>query len=448
MKILHYSLGLPPSRSGGLVRYAIDLMEDQARVKGTTIFHLYPGSIDPLNKRTRITKTKKVVSNATHFQIINSLPLPLFRGIKHPEDFMLSGPYEEYFNFLKDVNPDIIHVHTLMGVHKEFFESAKNLGIKTVYTTHDYFGICPTINLYKDSLKKNCGNFEQGAGCVKCNTNAMSTSSLFLTQTPLYPLLRNLKKWIKKNAVNHDIPINLDKKDINREEADKYFQLREFYFDIFNKIDVFHFNSSISEGVFRRYLPNINGKVLNITHNGIKDVNYSLHNVSSKIRLGYLGPMKEYKGFNLVLDAVKLLPFDKYDLHLYGDEGDFELPKNVFLHGKYSHKELDSVFSNIDVLIVPSIWYETFGFIVLEALNHGIPTIVSDTVGSKDLVKEDYGWVYNSNRLSDLVELVNSIDQNAVNLKKCNIKNNFKAITIKNHSENIILSLYKENDLN
>jgi len=41
-----------------------------------------------------------------------------------------------------------------------------------------------------------------------------------------------------------------------------------------------------------------------------------------------------------------------------------------------------------DVLVVPSEWEETFGFTVLEALSYGIPVIVSNKVGAKDLIIE------------------------------------------------------------
>lgn len=48
MRILHYTLGLPPFRSGGLTRYASDLMEEQT--KHNEVFHLYPGKVDFLIK--------------------------------------------------------------------------------------------------------------------------------------------------------------------------------------------------------------------------------------------------------------------------------------------------------------------------------------------------------------------------------------------------------------
>ena len=40
MKILHYSLGLPPFRSGGLTKYSMDLINQQAKL-GADISLLY-----------------------------------------------------------------------------------------------------------------------------------------------------------------------------------------------------------------------------------------------------------------------------------------------------------------------------------------------------------------------------------------------------------------------
>ena len=69
-------------RSGGLTKYAIEVMEEQS--KSHEIYHLYPGNIDLLNRRVRIKKKKFLKYNSIrHYEIVNSLPLPLFNGIKN-----------------------------------------------------------------------------------------------------------------------------------------------------------------------------------------------------------------------------------------------------------------------------------------------------------------------------------------------------------------------------
>ena len=49
MRILHYSLGLPPYRSGGLTKYCTDLMVEQAK-SNDEIFLLFPGRMNFIKK--------------------------------------------------------------------------------------------------------------------------------------------------------------------------------------------------------------------------------------------------------------------------------------------------------------------------------------------------------------------------------------------------------------
>ena len=50
----------------------------------------------------------------------------------------------------------------------------------------------------------------------------------------------------------------------------------------------------------------------------------------------------------------------------------------VKIKGTYDYSELEELFKNTDVFIVPSIWYETFGYIALEAFSYGVPVIITD----------------------------------------------------------------------
>ena len=61
---------------------------------------------------------------------------------------------------------------------------------------------------------------------------------------------------------------------------------------------------------------------------------------------------------------------------------------------------------NIDILILPSVWYETFGFTVQEALSYGVPVMVSENVGAKDII-ENYktGVIFEANE-EDLKEKI------------------------------------------
>jgi len=70
-----------------------------------------------------------------------------------------------------------------------------------------------------------------------------------------------------------------------------------------------------------------------------------------------------------------------------------ELSPYIKPHGRYTYKDLNKIFDETDVLIAPSIWYETFGYTVLEALSYGVPVIVSGNVGAKDIIPNGGGIV-------------------------------------------------------
>ena len=101
MKILHYTLGFPPSRSGGLVEYSLSLMQEQSK-SGDNVFCLYPGRINFFNNSTKIRRDKNK-DNITTFELVNSLPLAIFNGIKTPEDFYEKCYEKIYFDFLDNI---------------------------------------------------------------------------------------------------------------------------------------------------------------------------------------------------------------------------------------------------------------------------------------------------------------------------------------------------------
>ena len=159
---------------------------------------------------------------------------------------------------------------------------------------------------------------------------------------------------------------------------------------MFKYIDKIFFNSELTKSIYQKYI-DIDGIVIPITHNGIKD-NRKIknYNQTDTLKLTYLGPYKEYKGFYFLCDVMKKLENKGHNqivLNTYGDTNpSLETSKNMIINGKYTYSDLDMIFENTDVLIVPSIWNETFGFITLEALSYGVPVLVTNKVGSKDLV--------------------------------------------------------------
>ena len=76
----------------------------------------------------------------------------------------------------------------------------------------------------------------------------------------------------------------------------------------------------------------------------------------------------------------------------------------------FAHSELDKIMSEADVVVAPSIWYETFGFTVLEALSYGVPVIVSNHVGAKDIIGNN-GIVVQAGNVNELVNAIKTVGE-------------------------------------
>ena len=456
MKILHISLGLPPYRTGGLTKYSVDLMHSQGQEH--QVFLLYPGKFT-FSKKTAIKKNKPYGSISV-YELVNPLPIPLLNGINQPEHFMKEIDHKVYEEFLIELKPEIIHVHTLMGIHKEFFETAKKLDIKIVFTTHDYFGLCPKVNLM-DSKGNVCNDFDDGKSCIECNVNALSLPMVhvmqsypyrYLKDSSIVKSLRKIKKnQTKNNTIGTSVEREIEEVDVNL--ATHYIELRDYYLTIFRLIDYFHFNSSIAKEQFEKYLE-VNGKIVSISHQDISDYR-QVRNVKQRgnevVRLGYLGPIDTYKGFYSLkdqLDSLKEKGYTNWHLGVYGDfvnDPDTYNPKYYTFYGRYTYSQLKDIFNEVDLLIIPSIWKETFGFIGLEAQSYGVPIMVSEYVGFKDLVQDgETGFIYKVNKhdfidkLSMILDDTSLLDYVNGNLLKLDFPH-----LMKQHTKEII-NLYQE----
>ena len=417
MKILHYFLGFPPYRSGGLTVFCVNLMETQVRL-GHTVMGMWPGKMNLLGKRPSIKKVK-AHEQIQSYELINPLPVSLDEGIIDVKRFTYPCDRNIYINFLKSVKPDLIHIHTLMGLHKEFVDAAEQLHIKTVLTTHDYFGICPIVTLFRDNHC--CVNDFGCSACANCCKNALSIKKIILMQSPLYRTLKEFF-WVKRLRAKHRSAFYEEKDEeqpvhskLSGNRTRDYQKLRQYYIRMLEKVDVIHFNSTVARDVYQRYLTPRKSYVISISNKEIRDQRNTKTISSDKIRLTYLSPIRANKGYYIIrkaLDDLWNAGRRDFQLTVYGNVHD--VPAYMRVAGEqYERSELKHIMENTDVLLAPSIWYETFGFTVLEALSFGVPVIVSDRVGAKDIVGKG-GIVIASDSVSALEDSISSLSKKSI----------------------------------
>ena len=76
--------------------------------------------------------------------------------------------------------------------------------------------------------------------------------------------------------------------------------------------------------------------------------------------------------------------------------------------GFQNQRELSPYYHAADLLVLPSLWSETWGLVVNEALQHGVPCVVSDRVGcAPDLIVPDVtGFVSESGSIESLAAAI------------------------------------------
>lgn len=132
-------------------------------------------------------------------------------------------------------------------------------------------------------------------------------------------------------------------------------------------------------------------------------------------RFAFLGQLSKYKGVDLAVRAMGLLAKEqdgngtakgarraaKPNPHLYLHGANLDVQRhefqrelkdlldgstNVTLVGKYDAKELPEIMSEIDWVVVPSIWWENSPLVIQEAFMYGRPVICSDIGGMAEKV--------------------------------------------------------------
>ncbi len=195
MNILHYTLGLPPARSGGLTKYATDLMIMQSERHNVTL--LYPGGYNPFIHSGKLIR-KSSYGKILVYAIQNPVIVPLLYGISNPDKISDNHKHisrERLEHFFQEVHPDILHLHTMMGLPTEFLLFLKEKEVKVVYTSHDYFGLCPKVNFINQKGRLCPGAL--GERCTICNATAPSPLFLRIRNSQWLLSLKN-NRWLRK----------------------------------------------------------------------------------------------------------------------------------------------------------------------------------------------------------------------------------------------------------
>ena len=131
---------------------------------------------------------------------------------------------------------------------------------------------------------------------------------------------------------------------------------------------------------------------------------------NGEVRLLYVGRVSREKNLDLLAEAYRRLRDEGLSIQLvvvghgpYSDAFSESLPEACFT-GYLTGNDLAAAYASADIFVFPSTT-DTFGNVIIEAQASGVPVVVSDLGGPKELVRNnENGLITKSHDVDDLTE--------------------------------------------
>ena len=406
MKICHIATGFPLSFQGGITNYVRSLADYQ-QSKGHDVWVLGGNDEATYKYNVKYYKSTKIVP-------MKLRPLVDKEGLSQIEEFLSKEQF------------DILHIHMTLDIDWDLYEILKKY--KYVVSLHDYFFLCPRIQMLKHDNSL-CTSYNE-AKCSKC-------ISWFNTKRIFNGLEYKISHDLKFSKFRlPEIPQTMTKERYNRFK--QLLENAKVLLPVSKRVEEIFRDSGIS-GDYRVM------HIGNITADTFKD-EFQFDENKECIDLSMLGSMSYLKGGELLIKLAQNINRDKIKIHFYGRSGSYaERFKEVgiFDHGPYKQDELASILNDIDIGMVLSVWEDNGPQVVMEFLNNHIPVIGTRMGGIPDFVNDSNGFLFNpysDSEFKELIQKVNNITRKDIYEMKKNIR---PTMTTKEHSESV-LELYSE----
>ncbi len=360
LKVIH---GYPPYYMAGSEIYTANLCNELSKKINVLIF-------------TRIEDEYK-----KPYEINESFEngIKIIRVNKPGRDYTFRSKYidEEMAKIFEKIllnnKTDIVHIGHLSHLTTLIVKIIKKYNIPIIFTLHDYWMMCIRGQLIKDDLTLCSGPNKEN--CAKCN----------------------MKYFNSKQQAKEEI-----------EDYLKVFQ------GLTNKIDLFIAPSKFLREIYVKYgIPG--DKIIYMDYGFDKTLFDNIKKESSKkMQFGFVGRIIPVKGIATLIEAFNQIDHNKALLNIYGNySNSYQYLKKqcknsaIIFHGGFNYQDIANVFSNIEVLIAPSIWFENSPLVIHEAFIANIPVITSRLGGMAELVKHKRnGLLFEPGNADDLREKI------------------------------------------
>jgi glycosyltransferase involved in cell wall biosynthesis len=373
MKILLAAHHSPPNHVGGvewITQHAAKWLQNHGQ-------EVEIASVE----ETRLLPGGEVTSWEDEFQgiRIHRLSIPAKSEAEKFQQSYWNQSIERWFEkHLINTRPDILHLQSGYLLTLSVLEAASQLGIATVLSLHDYWTICPRTNLLHPNGER-CPGPEK-TRCAWC----------LLTERQRYRwpdalIGKSISKILSVPMISKLTGVDFFSNQIQERQDKLNTQLR--------KVDVILAHAKLAQDLVLQQ--GLEPEKVLLSPYGLDTSDWQqplpFKTPSDKFRIGYLGNLIPIKGAQVLVNAFRHLTSNKkmLELRVYGDPE--KLPafgrqlrwlaggdNRIGLMGAYDNQHLPEILQEIDVLVVPSLWYETGPLVTLEGFACLTPVVVSN----------------------------------------------------------------------
>jgi glycosyltransferase involved in cell wall biosynthesis len=299
-----------------------------------------------------------------------------------------------FSRLLDEIRPDMVHVTHLINHTASLLEVLCEKNIPTVGTLTDFYGVC-----FNNKLEDAAGNLCVGpnpsrSNCLACYGKAVSAQP---GSSPRYRVFSN-EKYAERAA-----GLLMRARGLERVRRSSIGPVIE---DLMVRPDILRamyaqYAALITPTAFLQHAYKENG-FTNPMHaiwfgTDIDRNQRSVRRSGDPVRFGFIGQIAPHKGTDLLIKAFSRLPKGRASLDIYGpaeqDPRYYATLKDlatdgVQFRGTFPSSEMARVLSQMDVLVIPSVWYENSPLVLLDALATKTPVIVSDVEGLTEFISE------------------------------------------------------------
>ena len=414
MHILHAIHDFPPRHQAGSEIYALELARAQSARHAVTIVC---AEYDPARAHGHVIW--RVYQRLPVVEIVNN-----WRCDSFEDTYRSRVMTDRLRQLLQVLEPDVLHVHNLLNLSFELPALAKARGIPVVATLHDYTLVCPSGGQRVHRREKHVCHEIDTDRCARCYVESPFHAQSAVGRVAAIggtgrligrgaALARRVVPQLASKAAG---AMRRAAPAVTRHDIDLRMQAARRVLD---EVDVFVAPSPALGREFVR---------LGVPPDRLVVSDYGMvhrppadrRSPQLPLRIGFVGTLVWHKGVHVLIEAARMLPAGVFTIQLFGNTTTFpeyvaELKTRaaglpVRLAGAFDPERSAEIYSQIDVLVVPSLWPENSPLVIHEAFMAGVPVVGARMGGIADLVADQVnGLLYEAASAASLAAALNGL---------------------------------------